>query len=256
MLFNCLRYTDLITEEVKEELNKRKLFIPVGSVEQHGPHLPLSVDTDISTGIAGKLAELEEGLLGPALEYTTRSIPHCGGGSAFNGTVFTKSDILIKYLKDIIINYCRYGAKYLVFVNGHFENEPFIFEALEQARMEGYMEETKALALSWWSVISDEFIQELFGDKFPGWNAEHASLTETALMMYIKPEKVREKNHPNNDTPPLADIYIHPIDASVITDRGSLAKTIGATPNTGERLFNEICKNWQQLMKNPHGMKQ
>lgn len=62
MLYNCKKFVDLTTEEVIKELNSRTLFLPVGSVEQHGPHLPLSVDTDISTAVAGKLAEMENGL--------------------------------------------------------------------------------------------------------------------------------------------------------------------------------------------------
>ena len=255
MVYNCRKYTNLTTEEVVKELNKRKLFIPIGSVEQHGPHLPLCVDTDISTAVAGKLAEMEDGLLAPAVEYASRSIPHCGGGHTFPGTVFAKGEVLIQYLKDILANYCRYGAKYIVVVNGHYENEPFIFEAIEQVRMEGLMNDTKVIALSWWSIISDAFIHELFGNNFPGWHAEHASLTETALMMYIQPEKVRKEGHPNNETPPLAGIYIHPIDSTVISDRGSLAKTIGASPETGEKLFAEICQNMKALIKNPHGMK-
>lgn len=255
MKFNCKLYTDLTTEQVRNELANRKLFIPVGSVEQHGPHLPLSVDTDLSTAISAKLAEMNDGLLAPAIQYASRSIPHCGGGHAFPGTIYTKGDILIKYLYDILANYCRYGAKYIVITNGHYENEPFIFEAIEQCRVDGFMNDVKVIALSWWSVISETFIRSIFGDKFPGWHAEHASLTETALMMYLEPDKVRKTGHPNNNTPPMAGIYIHPIDSAVISDRGSLAKTDGATPQTGKALFEEVCKNLNELMKKPHGMK-
>lgn len=62
------------------------VFLPCGSLEQHGPHLPLGVDAMLSTAVARETAVRVGGIVAPALSYGYKSQPRCGGGQHFPGT--------------------------------------------------------------------------------------------------------------------------------------------------------------------------
>jgi len=57
-------------------------------------------------------------------------------------------------------------------------------------REEGKLEGAKIIAMGWWSVVSDGVLEKLFGDRFPGWHAEHASVCETSLMLHLRNDLV------------------------------------------------------------------
>jgi creatinine amidohydrolase len=248
-----MHYSDYTTEQINEILTNNQLLIPVGAIEQHGPHLPLSVDIDIATAIVTELASRGYGVIAPGVIYGARSQPHSGGGPSFPGTIYVRGQVLIEYFVDIIKSYINAGAKQFVVVNGHYENEPFLFEAFEVCREKGYLTNTSIISLSWWSIISQKMIDELFGKDFPGWHAEHASITETSLMLHIKPQSVNDIRL-NHATPPLAGVYLHPIDPTKISNRGVLATTQKASKEAGEKLFIHICDEMETILKKPHGM--
>ncbi len=254
MLFdNVLDYTAYTSEEVTKALEKNRLLLPVGTIEQHGPHLPLSVDVDIPTEITKKLAHQIGGIIAPAIVYGARSQPHSGGGPSFPGTIYVRGDVLINYFSDIIKSYATSGVSQILIINGHYENEPFIFEALEMCRENGYLEKVSVIALSWWSVIDDGIIKDLIGPGFAGWHAEHAGTVETSLMMYLRPELVRDVRI-DHSFPPLAGTYLHPINAKAISTRGVLTKSKNSSSEIGKALFDHICRKLIDLIQNPHGL--
>ncbi len=59
------------------------IILPIGSTEQHGPHLPTCVDTVIANGFAYRIAEKINGVVAPALSYGYKSKPLSGGGPLF-----------------------------------------------------------------------------------------------------------------------------------------------------------------------------
>ena len=65
----------LHNENVRAEAKDAILVLPVGAVEQHGPHLPLTVDIEIPTRIASLLAERIKVFVAPAVSYGARSLP-------------------------------------------------------------------------------------------------------------------------------------------------------------------------------------
>jgi creatinine amidohydrolase len=62
------------------------VLLPVGSLEQHGPHTPLATDTIIPTAISVAVAERIGGLVAPPIAYGYKSQPRTGGGNHFSGT--------------------------------------------------------------------------------------------------------------------------------------------------------------------------
>jgi len=242
------RYESFTSEAVGALLAQYPLFLPVGSVEQHGPHLPLNVDSEIPNRICSDLASRTGGLVGPTIHYAARSLPHCGGGQDFPGTIHVRGTVFLNYLQDIIASYVASGVRSLFIINGHYENEAFIFEAAERSRELGILQGKRLVALSWWSLVTDELIERLFGDSFPGWHAEHASLCETALLLYLQPEAVLPIRV-DNPSPPRAGIYIHPTNGRQISNRGVLGNSTQATPEIGRAIFDQVVGELEALVR-------
>ena len=70
---NVRRYGDLTSSEVVEAVGGATLVWPIGGLEQHGPHLPLSVDLDIPQALGAEIATATDGFLLPALPVPTRN---------------------------------------------------------------------------------------------------------------------------------------------------------------------------------------
>ncbi len=247
------RYGDLASSEVATALSGERLVLPLGAMEQHGPHLPLTVDLDIANALAAELARRLGAYLAPGIAYAARSLPQSGGGPSFPGTISVRGSALIDYLADILGAYGRCGAGSLLVINGHYENEPFIFEAMEVCREAGRFDSIEIISLSWWSIVSQDFLAELFNGAFAGWHAEHAGVCETSLMLHLRPEVVRPIR-PEHREPPLAGVYLHPIDPRKISDRGVLWGTAGSSPEVGRILFQHVCDGLERLVRHPHGL--
>jgi creatinine amidohydrolase len=233
-------FEKLNSENVREEAGRRILLLPVGTVEQHGPHLPLTVDIEIPARIAASAAEKIKGFVAPAIFYGARSLPQSGGGPEIPGTIRVRGSVLTDYLKDVISGYVSMGFRSIVILNGHYENESFLFEALELCRQEGRLDGARGVALSWWSLVPQGLLDKLFGDHFTGWHAEHASACETSLMLHLRNDLVGPARV-DNATPPRAGIYTFPVEASKISNRGVLGNTSSSSAEKGRALFEEIC---------------
>src|ERR1700693_6064719 len=146
-------FENLNSENIREEAGQGILVLPVGSVEQHGPHLPLTVDIEIPLRLASRLVETVKGVVAPAIPYGARSLPQSGGSPDIPGTIRVRGNVLTDYLKDVIAGYVSMGFRFIVILNGHYENESFLFEAVELGLQEGRIEGARIVALSWWSLV-------------------------------------------------------------------------------------------------------
>jgi len=245
-------FEKLTSETVRAEGKKCVLILAIGSVEQHGPHLPLTVDLEIPSRVASLLAERVQGYVAPPIAYGARSLPQSGGGPELAGTIHVRGSVLTEYLRDVVGGYVASGLRSIVILNGHYENEGFIFEALELCREEGKLAGAKVLALSWWSLVSDALLDKLFGGKFPGWHAEHASACETSLMLHLRNDLVGAERV-NHATPPRAGIYMFPASASKLSSRGVLGSTSSSSADNGAALCEEICSQLEALVREHMG---
>lgn len=245
-------FEKLNSENIREEAGKGILVLPVGSVEQHGPHLPLTVDIEIPVRIAARAVEKIKGFVAPAIFYGAGSLPQSGGGPEIPGTIRVRGSVLTDYLTDVIAGYVSMGFRFIVILNGHYENESFLFEALELCRQEGKLEGTRIVALSWWSLVPQALLDMLFGDRFTGWHAEHASACETSLMLHLRKDLVGPARV-DNATPPRAGIYTFPIEASKISNRGVSGNTSSSSAENGKALFEEICSQLVVVIREQMG---
>lgn len=232
-------FADLTSAEVPEALAGATVIWPIGATEQHGPHLPLSVDSVLAEAFAAELAERVDGFLLPTLDIGARSLPQSGGGLAHPGTLYVSGAELISYLRQVLRSLAELPLARLVVLNGHFENEALVLDAVDDAtRPGGALADREVQVFSWWSLVDDAWVREQV-ENFPGWHAEHAGHTETSLMLHLRPDLVRD-DRPDHDTPPPAGIYVHPLKLSRASTRGVLSRTSGASAESGARLFEHV----------------
>ncbi|MFD7827638.1 creatininase family protein [Kitasatospora sp. NPDC059803] len=243
---------DLSSADVLAATTGRTVVWPVGATEQHGPHLPLSVDTVLAEAFARQIAYELNALTLPTQSIAARSLPQSGGGLAFPGTVYVRGRSLLAFLEDALESLCALPWRRLLVVNGHFENEPFLFEALDEVGRRPAAAGKEFIALSWWSLVDTDWLAGRV-PLFPGWHAEHAGITETSLMLYLRPELVSPAR-PDHADPPRPGIYLHPADVSRTTNQGVLSSTSGSTAALGKELFWHVVSAAVDLVSQGDGL--
>ena len=175
------------------------VFLPVGALEQHGPHLPLGTDALLASAIAADAAALVGGIVAPALSYGYKSQPKCGGGQHFCGTTSVDAATLIGQVRDAVREFVRHGVERLVLVNGHYENQWFLIEGIDlglrDAAAGGNKSPLTVMRLEYWDFCTEETLAAIFPQGFPGFALEHAAVIETSLMLHFHPDLV-ELDHP------------------------------------------------------------
>ena len=152
--------------ELRKSIKKKKQIavIPVGSIEQHGPHLPISTDSDIVTEIAKRLSEKKNYLLLPTLAY----------GVSFEHAPFFNISIKEATLRTIISDLCESllanNIKTVFIINGHHGNLKPLKNIDEKFRKLS-KNKLRVFSLSYWHFMQREF--------------DHAGFVETSLMLAI-----------------------------------------------------------------------
>jgi creatinine amidohydrolase len=226
--------------EFADRIASHIVAIPVGSIEQHGPHLPLGVDAFIPYHLALRLAARLPMLVAPPLWYAGPSDPVSGGGQRFPGTLAIRGTTLIALAQDVLEEFFRQGARRVAFLNGHFENTAFLAEAARRVLAPDDASGRKAVILNWWEHVPDDTLRRLFPEGFPGWELEHASLTETSLMQALLPELVHVDRVPPDDAgegrrAPRHKVFPEP--EGLVPASGILHTAKGASPARGEALI-------------------
>jgi len=107
------------------------VMLPVGSLEQHGPHLPMHCDSLIPTAICEGAAARVGGLVAPTISYGYKSQPKSGGGNHFPGTTSLDAQTLIFVVRDVIKEFARHGVRKMALMDGHYENNMFLVEGID-----------------------------------------------------------------------------------------------------------------------------
>src|SRR5258706_7063915 len=102
---------------VREE--RARVFLPVGALEQHGPHLPLGTDAMLAAAVAEDAAGETAGLAAPALAYGYQSQPQCGGRQHFPGTTRLDAQKLSQTGRDAVREFARHRVGKVLLVHGH-----------------------------------------------------------------------------------------------------------------------------------------
>jgi creatinine amidohydrolase len=199
------------------EIGPRPLLcVPVGSCEQHGPHLPLGTDTIIAEAIAtGLAAERGDVLVGPTLTVTA-SGEHAG----FPGTLSIGTDATAAVLVELVRSADWAGG--VVLVNGHGGNRDAVDRAMTVLDRDG------RATLPWWPCI-------------PGGDA-HAGRTETSLLLALRPDLVDLDAAAAGETAPLAVIAsrLRIVGVRGVAPNGVLGDPAGASAEEGHALLRRL----------------
>lgn len=216
------------------------VFLPVGALEQHGPHLPLGTDAILSAAVADGVAAATAGLVAPALAYGYKSQPKCGGGQHFPGTTSLDAQTLVHTVRDTVREFARHGVHKLVIVNGHYENQWFLIEGIDLALRELGETPLSIMRLEYWDFFTPQTLAKAFPEGFPGYALEHAAVLETSMMLHYHPELVhidRIPNDPPADFPPY-DMY--PTRTEWVPPSGVLSSAKAATREKGAAMAEEL----------------
>lgn len=172
--------------EVREILRKpNAMLIPIGSIEQHGPHLPLDVDSRCATFLAEQAARRvtqEQQItvvVAPTIQYTEVTT-----FESFPGSTGVSLDTEIRVIGDIARSFIKQGFKNILFVNGHSSNVIPINTALRQVSVD--YPGAGLYAVNWWSLgfkVMPKVRKSTVGFL-------HADELETSLSLVIQPENV------------------------------------------------------------------
>ncbi len=234
---------------VEFENNSDKVVVlPIGSTEQHGPHLPLGVDSYIAEDIAKHLAKLTDIIIAPTITYGYKSKPLSGGGPLFKGTIDLNGETLIHLVTDILCEFARDGFNKIFIENAHFENQAFIEEAMDLATVQ--FPKLKVVQSNWWDVLDQKTVDEIFKDvPFPGWALEHAAITETSLMMYLEPDLVRTELMPTEVKAQALPYSVYPARHDLVPDCGVLASPVGSTKEKGKLIVDKAIEGFIKIFK-------
>jgi mycofactocin precursor peptide peptidase len=192
------------------------LAVPVGSTEQHGPHLALSTDTDLAIALCARLAGARPGVVvAPPLHYGSS-----GEHQDFAGTL----SIGQAALELVLVELCRSATtafSRVLLVNAHGGNAETVRRA--EARLRAESRDVRAWLAGW------------RGDA-------HAGRTETSLQLALAPARVRLDRAEAGDPRPIADLLplLRVSSVRAVSPNGVLGDPAGASAAEGEALLTSL----------------
>lgn len=180
------RLEDLTLPQVREVIRPSStLILPIGSVEQHGPHLPLATDHVI----AGAAAEAVANRCGRELDLwllPTLAVSKANEHAWAPGTLWLRATTLLAVIDDIASSAAATGAQRLVFLNSHGGNTALLVMACREAR----------LATGLRTFLLHPFLPPDHGGRSSTAPADelgmgiHGGYDETSMMLHLRPESV------------------------------------------------------------------
>lgn len=210
----------------------RVLLVPVGSCEQHGPHLPLDTDTRIASAVASAVAaQRDDIVLAPAMGYGAS-----GEHQSFPGTLSIGTEVLTSVLVELGRSAFPGGdAPYraVVLVNGHGGNSWAVRRAVEV-------------------LVGEDRPVSCWAPRIAGGDA-HAGRTETSLLLAVEPTLVRE-SRPTGNTRPLDELLneMRTSGVAAVSPNGVLGDPEGASEGEGRALFESIVADLARHVSETH----
>lgn len=203
------------------------VLVPVGSTEQHGPHLPLATDTLIAEELTGRAAHQTDGLMiGPTI-----SVSASGEHAGFAGTLSIGSAAMSAMIIELVRS--ADWAAGVVLVNAHGGNHEAITDAVDALNAEG------RATLAWWPK---------WPRRLDGGPADlHAGRIETSMMLAIDPGLVRLERAEAGPHASIAELRERGVRA--VSSNGVLGDPEGASGGEGEQFIDAFVEDLVQQIE-------
>jgi creatinine amidohydrolase len=238
---------ELSTQEAKQAAQVGTVVIfPIGSVEEHGSHLPLCTDSIQSEYIAVEVAKKTGCLIAPAFRQGI-----CNAGHNFPGTISIEFETLFLVARDVLSELVRNGFNRIIVLTGHAGSSHMT--ALKVAAQKvvhqeqaGAERKTRIMVLSDYD-FADELKEQL---GFPP-DDGHAGAIETSRVMAIRPDLIKGKGEASSPHMPRFEVVTDPeryFPSGVIGNPTLASEEKGKTMNN--YIIEQVCKLVEELQKN------
>ena len=226
--------------------------LPVAAIEQHGPHLPVSVDAVIGDGvIAAALRHLPDDA--PVLVLPTQAVANSVEHLRFPGTLTTTPETLLALITDIGESVARAGVRRLVLCNSHGGNAPVLEIAARRIRIRA---DILAVTTAWARLGRPDGPR----DPVEATYGLHAGHEETSLMLTLAPERVRMERAAafasDWQRVAAAQPALHPLagaslswQAQDLNPAGAVGDAAGATAEAGAALLDHAGRRLATLLQ-------
>lgn len=230
-----VRLAELRWPEVRARLDAgwTTIVLPLGSTEQHGPHLPLSVDSEI----AGRLAEALAERLGRCLVAPVVALGCSAHHLGFPGSMSVSEDTLARVVVEACESLGRHGFRRILVISGHAGNVPAMRQAI--ARLAADAGFSVEAFVDWGRYRQPLYAVGAEAGMTPAQIGSHAGHYETSLMLRMRPELVRmaEARAGVIADPAEAGARLRAAGMQALSPIGVIGDPRGATAEWGERYF-------------------
>lgn len=255
------RYFPYLTwQQIEQMPNKDNVVIiqPIGAIEQHGPHLPIAVDSAISLGVLGKaLEQLGADIPAYALPclYYGKSNEHSG----FPGTITLSASTLLSVIREMAVSIYRSGFRKLILMNSH-GGQPQILEIAARDLHEEHPD-FSIFPLFTWRVPHNA------GDLLTAQEKEygiHAGDAETSIMLSLLPEQVQMDKAIREYPHGLPEKSLLDMEGKLpfawltreLSKSGVMGDATVASQEKGDRILQSVADGWVQVIQDVYKFQQ
>jgi creatinine amidohydrolase len=224
------------------------LFLPAGTIEAHGRHLPVGTDTICAEKIAEELSINLQGAVAPSIEYgITSTLAQTSPASFF------PEELYEKFFEQIVENFYNHGFKTIVIINGHSGNRDPIKRLVKRC----VRQHPIAISVINWWLLSEKYVEPIFNTRPGG----HAAVEETALMLHFCPTMVDPDNYSpsSDDYVPEDGIWLYPPPGEVLLSQKGQGQPVfdcGKSADFVKALIEELTdriQHWLNTIKRLQG---
>jgi creatinine amidohydrolase len=240
---NVTFWFDELSMEEAERCAKKltAIIIPVGSVEEHGNHLPLCTDSLQPEYVAVEVAKRTGCLVAPSLRYGV-----CNSTRNFPGTISIGFESLHVIARDVLEEFVRNGFRRILVLSGHAGHSHMAALKLAAQEVVWHHESENPEKRPRIMVCSDyDFAYELKGKYFSEKDG-HAGTIETSRVMAIRPELVKKKGKKSYPKLPRFEITADP---ERCFPTGVIGDPTAASRKKGEMINRYVVENVARLVK-------